>query len=720
MKNTFLWLLLAVHTIALTQQEKPLTLEAIWGGEFRTEGLADLRSMNDGLHYTVLNDNQSTKDVSIDKYAYASQQKVATLLSSKDIPISEFSSYTFSDNEQKILLATEIQPVYRRSRLGIYYVYDIASKQLTKVYDQKIQESLFSPDGSKIAFVFQNNIYVKYLESGRIKQLTVDGKKNQIINGITDWVYEEEFGFVRAFDWNKSGSQISFIRFDETDVPDFSMDIYGNGLYQTQQRFKYPKAGETNATVSLHIYYLQKDTVAEINLNKPYYIPRMKWTNDANVLSIQTLNRHQNDLKLYFVDTKTKQAKVVLNEKSDTYIEVNDNLTFLNNNDFIWTSEQDGYNHIYRYGKSGGLINQVTKGNWDVTDFYGFDPTRGLIYYQSTEDGSTNRGIHSIGINGVGKQRLNQQTGTNKASFSNNFSYFINNYSSSTTPPVYTLNDAQNGSLISEIKNNQATAERAKAYGLVDKEFFTIKTKNGDSLNAWMIKPPNFDPDKQYPLLMFQYSGPGSQQVANRWNTANDYWHQMLVQQGYVVVSVDGRGTGYKGADFKKVTYKQLGKYEVEDQIEAAEILGLRDYIDASRIGIWGWSYGGFMASNALLKGNEVFKMAIAVAPVTNWRFYDTIYTERYMQTPQENPSGYDTNSPINHIDKLTGKYLLIHGTADDNVHVQNSMKMAQALIQANKPFQWAIYPDKNHGIYGGNTRLHLYTKMTNFIKENL
>ena len=431
------------------------------------------------------------------------------------------------------------------------------------------------------------------------------------------------------------------------------------------------------------------------------------------------MNRHQNELDLWFINTKTMDYDLVLEEKDDAYIDVTFNLTFLKDNSFIWTSEKDGFNHIYHYDKNGKLINQVTDGDWEVTDYYGFNEKANTIYYQSTENGSINRDVYSVKLNGKNKNRLTKTEGTNSASFSADFTYFINTHSSATTPYEYTLHDSKNGNLVKGIKDNDKLAQKVGDYVTSKKEFSTINV-NGNDLNMWMIKPADFDENKQYPLFMYQYSGPGSQQVANRWNGANDYWYQMLAQQGYIVVCIDGRGTGFKGADFKKVTQKELGKYEVEDQIEAAKKLGELPYIDASRIGIWGWSYGGFMSSNALFKGNDVFKMAIAVAPVTSWRFYDTIYTERYMTTPDENPSGYDDNSPINHVDKLKGDFLLIHGTGDDNVHVQNTMRMVEALIQADKQFEWMIYPDKNHGIYGGNTRLHLYKKMTNFIHKTL
>jgi dipeptidyl-peptidase-4 len=603
-----------------------------------------------------------------------------------------------------------------------YFLYDIASKSLTKIAEYKIQEPTFSPDGTKIAYAYQNNLYVYEIASKKTQQITTDGKKNSIINGITDWVYEEEFGFVRAFDWNATGTKLAYIKFDESQVPEFSMDLYNRGLYPAQEVFKYPKAGEKNAVVSLHLFDVTSNTTQTVNLSNynDFYIARIQWTNDANVLSAQVLNRHQNNLDLLFIDGNTATSKVVLNEKDKAYVDVTDNLTFLKDNSFIWTSEKSGFNHIYHYDKTGKLKKQITTGNWEVTAYYGFDEKSGTVYYQSVENGSINRDVYAINSSGKNKKRLTTAVGTNKATFSPNFQYFINSFSSATKAPTFTLNDSKSGNVIKTIVSNEALEQKLAKYDIAPKEFTTITTEKGHTLNAWFIKPKDFDPNKKYPVFMYQYSGPGSQQVANQWNGTNDYWFMMLAQQGYIVACVDGRGTGYKGAEFKKCTYKELGKFEVEDQIDAAKLIGNYSYVDKSRIGIFGWSYGGFMSSNCILKGNDVFKTAIAVAPVTSWRYYDSIYTERYMQTPQENASGYDDNSPINHVSKLNGNYLLIHGTSDDNVHVQNTMVMIEALVQANKQFDWAIYPDKNHGIYGGKTRLQLYTKMTNFIKEKL
>lgn len=720
MRKDSLLLILFVFSAftTLIAQKKQISLDDIYSGAFRTEGMDRLRSMKNGEQYTILNIDRSRRVASIDKYGYGTLEKTGTLVtSSGSVPF--FTSYEFSNDESKLLLATEVEPIFRRSSLGVFYVYDLGSKQIVKISDAKIQEPAISPNGQKVAYVRDNNIYIFDLPTQSTLQVTHDGERNKIINGVTDWVYEEEFAFVRAFEWNSDGTKLAFIRFDEGDVPEFSMDVFGTGLYPSQAVFKYPKAGEANAVVSLHILDVNTAGITHVDLGDAYYIPRIKWMNHPDHLSVQTLNRHQNNLKLIQVGANKGNVTVLLEETDAAYVDVTDDLTFLQDDSFIWTSERDGYNHIYLYDPKGGLIRQLTKGPWEVTDYYGYDRKRDRIYFQSTENGSINRDVYSIGSKGRNKKRLTQGAGQNSADFSADYTYFINSYSSATTPPEYTLHTASNGKKIKDILDNGELLVKLGSYEISPKEFGTLAI-NGNELNMWMIKPADFDADREYPMFMTQYSGPGSQSVSNTWMGSNDYWYQMLASEGYIVVCVDGRGTGFKGAEFKKLTYRELGKYEVEDQIAAAKKLSELPYIDENRTGIWGWSYGGFMSTNCLLKGNDTFEMAIAVAPVTSWRFYDTIYTERFMRTPQENPSGYDENSPFNYPELLKGKYLLVHGSADDNVHVQNTMRMVEALVQANKPFEWAIYPDKNHGIYGGNTRMHLYTKMTDFIKENL
>jgi dipeptidyl-peptidase-4 len=710
-------LLLFISTGYSLLAQKNIVVEDIYTGKFRTQGLQSLRSMNDGKHYLVLNYNRD-RTQSIDKYSYKTGEKVGTIVSSSDLEL-PIQNYMMSDDEQKIMIVSQRISIFRRSANSMVHIYDTDNKNLTKLSDELVRSPHFSPDGSKVGYVFENNLYYKDLTDGSTVQVTDDGVTNELINGVTDWVYEEEFSLVRAFEWSPDGKQLAFLSFDEREVPEFSMDVYGQGLYQYPYVFKYPKAGEKNSVVGLHVYDLlsRKRKPVNLNRNEEFYVARIDYS-PTGTLTAQVLNRHQNELDFYYIDN-AGNAKIAFTEKDTAYVDVTDDLTFLEDGSFLWTSEKDNWRHIYLYDKNGKEQRQITDGNWDVTSYYGYNPKEKRIYFQSTEDGSINRGIYSIKLNGKSKKKLSDQTGTNRADFSSDFSYFINTYSSATTPPIYTLNDAKNGDVVREIKNNNDLKSRLEEYKLSPKEYSTINI-NGNDLNMWMMKPLDFDESKKYPALMYQYSGPGSQQVTNSWYGANDYWHSSLANDGYIIVCIDGRGTGHKGADFKKVTQKELGKYEVEDQIAAARKLGAMDYIYADRIGIWGWSYGGFMSSNCILKGNDVFSTAIAVAPVTNWRFYDTIYTERYMTTPQENVSGYDENSPINHVDKLKGDYLLVHGSADDNVHVQNTMLMIEALVQANKQFDWAIYPDKNHGIYGGNTRIHLYNKMTDFIKEKL
>ena len=701
-----------------TKNAKEISLTEIWNGTFSAERMNALNSMN-GNFYSLLNYNPQTKETTVDKYSYETLEKVETIVSSANLPeMSSFSSYSFNDDETKLILGTDFTKIFRRSYSGTFYAYDIASKK-TILIGEHIQEPIFSPDNLKVAYAKDNNIFIKDFSKNTTTQITNDGLKNSIINGITDWVYEEEFGFVRAFEWSADSKHLAFLRFDETDVPTFSMDIMGSDLYPTQQVFKYPKAGEKNAIVTLHMFNVLSNKTQKIDLGEYEYIPRIKWSNDANFLVATTLNRHQNDLKLHKVNAQENSSKLLLNETDKAYIDIHDNLTFLTDNSFIWTSEKDGFNHMYQYDFNGKLINQITKGNWEVTNYYGFNAAKKTIYYQSVENGSINRGVYSINLNGKNKKLLSEKDGQNSAAFSKNLQFFINTFQSATNPPVYSL-FSSDGKKIKVIVDNADLKAKLAGYQMSPKEFSTIQI-NGNDLNMWMIKPLDFDATKKYPLFMFQYSGPGSQQVSNSWNAANDYWHNMLAQKGIIVVCVDGRGTGYKGADFKKSTYLNLVKYETEDQIAAAKKLAELPFINKEKIGIWGWSFGGHMSTNSLLKGSDIFSMAIAVAPVTSWRFYDSVYTERFLRTPQENPAGYDENSPINYAEKLQGNFLLVHGTGDDNVHVQNTFRMINALIEKNKQFDMFIVPDRDHGIgRGRNMRLNLYTKMTNFVETHL
>ncbi|WP_312761103.1 S9 family peptidase [Epilithonimonas sp.] len=699
----------AVFSQNINAQE--ITLDKIYSGYYRGKGIAGIASLNDGENYATIE-----KD-GIAKYNYKTSQK------SGNIVDGSFESYIFSADESKILLQKESQQIYRHSFLGKFDVKDLKSNKVTSLNNGNwIQEPKFSPDGSKVAFIVDNNLFYQDLTSGKITQITTDGKKNSIINGLGDWVYEEEFSHADYYQWNKAGDAIVFVRFDESAVPEIYIPIYGKSLYPTEMRYKYPKAGETNSTVSAQLYQLSSGKTSKLNLEsfENYYIPQIFQTNDSNEIVIATSNRHQNKVDLLKVDTKSGNVNKLITETDNAWIET-DNLTleFLDDNSFLWASERDGYRQLYWYDKAGKLKKQVAKGNWEITDYYGYNPKTKEVYIQTTEKGSLNKVVSKLNINSGKTNLISYPEGNNSASFSKSFNYFINTNSTAGTPNKYVLKDAS-GKEIKELQNNNEMLSKLQKDNFVTKEFITIPNSVGDQLNAWIIKPKKFDPNKKYPLFMFQYSGPGSQQVSNSWDSGNGIWFEMLAQKGYVVACVDGRGTGYNGAKFKKVTYKQLGKYEIEDQITAAKWFGNQSYIDKSRIGIFGWSFGGYMSSLAMTKGADVFKMGIAVAPVTNWRYYDSIYTERFLQTPQENADGYDQNSPTTFAKLLKGKFLLIHGTADDNVHFQNSMEFSEALIQNKKQFDFMAYPDKNHGIYGGQTRPQLYEKMTNFILENL
>ena len=709
MKKFFISAAIFAVTQSFFAQE--ITLDKIYSGYYRGQGIAGIASLKNGENYAVIESG------GIAKYSYNTSQKEGNIVDGR------FLSYEFSDDESKILLLKDSKSIYRHSFLGKFDVKDLKSGKVVAINNgEYVQEPQFSPDGAKVAFVADNNMFYQDLESGKITQITNDGKKNSIINGLADWVYEEEFGHARQFAWTKNSDALVFVRFDESNVREMYIPIYKGQLYPTEMRFKYPKAGEENSKVSAHLFRLDQGNVSNIDLSafKNYYIPNVIQTAKADEIVLITSQRTQNASDVLKVNTKTGTVKKLFTETDPKWIET-DNVTmeFLDDNSFLWASERDGFKHLYWYDESGKLKKQVTKGKWEVLNYYGFNPKTKEAFIQTTQNGSINKVISKVNINSGKVEVISAKDGTNSANFSKNFHYFIENSSSAAQPSTYTLKDSS-GKTVRELRNNKAQLEKLQADNCVVKEFMMIPNEVGDQMNAYIMKPKNFDSSKKYPVFMYQYSGPGSQSVANSWDQGNGFWFNHLVQKGYIVVCVDGRGTGNRGTEYKKVTYKQLGKYEIEDQIAAAKWLGKQSYVDASRIGIFGWSFGGYMASLALTKGADVFKLGIAVAPVTNWRYYDSVYTERFMLTPQENPSGYDDNSPTTHAKLLKGKFLMIHGTADDNVHFQNALEFSEALIQNNKQFDFMAYPDKDHGISGGNTRPQLYKKMTDYILQNL
>nr|WP_321356566.1 S9 family peptidase [uncultured Draconibacterium sp.] len=738
MKKPFIFLItfLTLYTVQAQQPQK-FTLEDIFVKRiFRAQTVTGLRPMNDGEHYTTLENNTR-----IVKYSYKSGEEtdvVFDVTKIRNASISSFIDYEFSNDETKILLTTDIKQIYRHSYTAANYIWNTVTEELTELSaNGRQQEATFSPDGNYCAFVRDNNIYIKNLKYGSESQTTFDGEKNKIINGIPDWVYEEEFsnysvrkGFKNALWWSPDSKFLAFIRFDESEVPEFGITMYAGlnptyeeyKLYPGEMKYKYPKAGEKNSTVSVKVYEISSKTTisADIGEDTDIYIPRLKWTPDANDLVIMKLNRNQNNLDVLYANPYTGDSRILFTEKNRRYIDVNfmDDFTYLRDGSFVIMSERDGWSHLYLYDKNGSEIRQLTKGNFDVIQYYGYDEKRELFYYQAAKESPLQREVYYTSVDEKEKGKLSTQEGTNDAVFSKKFNYYLNYYSNSEMPPRIAVHDFK-GTELRLVQDNAILKNTLKMRNVPKKEFFSFKTVYGDELNGYMIKPAGFDPLKKYPVLMDQYGGPNSQWVKDSWN-GGPGWNEYLTQEGFLVVCVDPRGTAARGEDFRKVTYMQLGKYESDDQVEVAKYLGTLPYVDKNNIAIFGQSFGGFMALTTLEKGGSLFKAGIASAGISNLRFYDTVYTERYMRTPQENPEGYDNNSPLNHTADIKGRLLIIHGSADDNVHVQNTFEMTEKLVQAGIQFDMAIYTNRGHGISGGNTTIHRYTKMTNFLKNNL
>lgn len=713
MNRTLAILTLIFTTLSLNAKE--IDYSTIAAGTFRPLTISALRSMADGEHYTTMSQGR------IVKFRYSDGAAVDTLFSAWDCtPKVKINGYAMSADEQVLLLPTDRESIYRHSSRANYYIYDRPTATLAPVsMNGKQQEATLSPDGKMVAFVRNNNLVVADLKSKTEKQITFDGRQGETINGIPDWVYEEEYGFSRAFEWSPSSDAIAYYRFDERHVKEYNMTVFDTMLYPQNATFKYPKAGERNSEVQIKVYRIASAATTTIDLGKEtdIYIPRIEWTERANLMAVHRLNRLQNSYDLLIADAILGGSRVIYSERNPKYIERIDDqkITFLADaKRFIVKNENDGFMHLYLYDLRGKLLKQLTKGEWEVVDICGVDEKNGRVYYTSTEKSPLQTQLYSCTLTGAGKRLLTDNNGVNTVTMSKNCKYYICHHSSSTTPTVATLHSA-NGKKIRTLENNIELQKRLTEYQMPHKEFFTFTTPNGDQLNGYILKPADFDSTRSYPLFMTQYSGPGSQSVSNSWGAS---WEWALLKEGYLVACVDGRGTGRRGEAFRKSTYENLGGPETQDQIFAAKYLGSLPYIDAARIGIYGWSYGGFMALNCILKGADVFKMAVAVAPVTSWRFYDTIYTELYNGLPQSNPEGYDDNSPLNFADSLRGKLLIAHGSADDNVHIQNSYQMIERLLDAKKDFEWIIYPDKNHGM--NDRRDHLMERIIRFTKTNL
>ena len=726
-----------VASAQLQEQEQEQTrtyaikFEDVFNGRYSANRINNVRWMSEGRFFSTLNESDGDvelrkNDIISGRYQVIVRQSDLKAKNAGSSPIS-IEGYTFSADEQNVLIETNVESIWRRSTKADYYIYLLESDSLFKLsqFDNKLQYAAFSPRGDRVAFVRDNNLYWVDLQTGKEHAATTDGKYGSIINGAADWVYEEEFSFAKAWFWSPNGSSIAFYRFDETHVKSYTLQEW-NGNYPETIDYKYPKAGERNSKVSVGIYHLEKDSTVWVDLDQheDQYIVRVNWTHDPNKLAIRRMNRLQNRQDLILANANTGKTTAIKTETNKAWIEENDDLTFLENGqEFLYVSEESGYNHIYHYRIDGKLIKQITNGPWEVSRFLGFDEVSNLLYYTSTEESPLERHLYSISINGKAKKRLTSQPGWHSIMMNPDLTYFIDSFSTANSPGGITLYDNK-GEPVRRLAQNKPLKKRLENKKLPEKTFINIPISDSLSLNGYLIKPADFDEEKEYPLLVYVYGGPGSQVVNNRYSGGQrEMWHRYLAERGYLVFAVDNRGTGARGAEFKKIVYKNLGTFETRDQIAAAKYMATKPYVDEDRIGIWGWSYGGYMASLALARSSDIFSMAIAVAPVSDWRFYDTIYTERYMQMPQRNKEGYDQSSVLNEVSVpgMDGKsYLLVHGTGDDNVHVQHTYELIDALIEADVSFETMIYPDRAHSIAGGNTRKHLYKKMTDFVMSNL
>jgi len=727
MKNIFLKALGLTLTILLfltemTSSQNLLSNDIIWAsGQLRQQSPGNFAFLSDGRHYTKLD------GFDLDVYDIENGSRVSSIFSEEDIlktayDGSRFEDYEFGPGENKVLLSVESEKIYRYSKKAFYYIFDRESSDLQPLdsSDKQLYPT-FSPDESQVAYVKNNNLYIKNLETGKIRAVTNNGEWNQVICGAADWVYEEELKLTRAYEWSPDGDYLAYMEFDESEVKQFSMKYYTDGPYPKKYEFKYPKVGEKNADVSVFIVNvddLKKRKISAPKGWKDFYIPRLYWMPGTNELVVNYLNRLQNHLLLMAYNSEGMDSRILVEEKNPYYISIHDDLQFLvDEKQFIWSTERNGWSQLVLYNYEGEFLRELTPAHFDVTRCYGFDSNTERLYYQAAVSHPTERQVIGVSLSGRQVDTLLKKPGWNSATFSSDFSYFIARNATINTPPEYSIMSIE-GELIRPLVGNERLKELQSVYNCQPIQFRSIPVADSILLNAFILYPPDFDSTKQYPLLMHVYGGPNSQQVVDNWKGSYYWWFQMLAQKGFMVVSVDNRGTGARGEAFRKMTYKQLGRIESNDQIEAASFLSKKNYVDADNVSIFGWSYGGYLSSLALLKGNEVFSAGIAVAPVTNWKWYDSIYTERYMQTYELNEKGYETNAPIFYVDRLKGRYLLVHGLADDNVHFQHTAEMSNALIRSNKQFDTYLYPNRNHGIYGSNARRHLFDKITNFLQQ--
>lgn len=711
-----------------------LDLKAVAGGDFAGEALTRVEPMADGETYA-----QISKDgKQVVKYSFKTGKQVGVIFDANAVRganIGSIDGYVMSPDGRRMLIQTHTKRIYRRSFTAEYYIYTLGNSSVVPLSDDGPQQTpIFSPDGNQIAFVRDNNIFlVKLLYDNAESQVTKDGKRNEVINGIPDWVNEEEFATNSSMVFTADSKQICWIRYDESAVKEYSMQMFKGSNpsmdeyadYPGFYSYKYPVAGGENSKVAVYSYDIKSRQTRKMQLplDADGYIPRIKMTSDPTKVAIFTLNRHQDNLSIYMANPLSTVCQLVIQDKVDKYFkeEAMANIKITDRH-ILMPSDRDGYMHLYLYTLGGQLKRRVTRGNYEVTDVYGYDEATGDVYYAANELGPQDKQVYVAHQNGK-TERLTAREGYNSATFSAGYKYFINTWSDINTPVVYTLNN-NSGKVLSTLVDNKGLKEKLAAYDLGTRELFSFTTSEGVKLNGWMVKPAGFDASRRYPVIMYQYGGPGNQQVLNSWNIGmcgqGALLEQYMAQQGYIVVCVDGRGTGGRGAEFEKCTYLRLGELEAKDQVETALWLGSQPYVDKNRIGIWGWSYGGWNTLMSMSEGRPVFRAGVAVAPPTSWRYYDTVYSERYMRTPKENPSGYDEVNPMARVDKLSGALLICHGLADDNVHFQNTAEYTEALVQADKDFKENIYTNRNHSIYGGNTRNHLFRQIVNFFNAEM
>lgn len=711
-----------------------LDLKAVAGGDFAGEALTRVEPMADGETYA-----QISKDgKQVVKYSFKTGKQVGVIFDANAVRganIGSIDGYVMSPDGRRMLIQTHTKRIYRRSFTAEYYIYTLGNSSVVPLSDGGPQQTpIFSPDGNQIAFVRDNNIFlVKLLYDNAESQVTKDGKRNEVINGKPDWVNEEEFATNSSMVFTADSKQICWIRYDESAVKEYSMQMFKGSNpsmdeyadYPGFYSYKYPVAGGENSKVAVYSYDIKSRQTRKMQLplDADGYIPRIKMTSDPTKVAIFTLNRHQDNLSIYMANPLSTVCQLVIQDKVDKYFkeEAMANIKITDRH-ILMPSDRDGYMHLYLYTLGGQLKRRVTRGNYEVTDVYGYDEATGDVYYAANELGPQDKQVYVAHQNGK-TERLTAREGYNSATFSAGYKYFINTWSDINTPVVYTLNN-NSGKVLSTLVDNKGLKEKLAAYDLGTRELFSFTTSEGVKLNGWMVKPAGFDASRRYPVIMYQYGGPGNQQVLNSWNIGmcgqGALLEQYMAQQGYIVVCVDGRGTGGRGAEFEKCTYLRLGELEAKDQVETALWLGSQPYVDKNRIGIWGWSYGGWNTLMSMSEGRPVFRAGVAVAPPTSWRYYDTVYSERYMRTPKENPSGYDEVNPMARVDKLSGALLICHGLADDNVHFQNTAEYTEALVQADKDFKENIYTNRNHSIYGGNTRNHLFRQIVNFFNAEM